>query len=177
MQRSYSYKFKILTDYLTIERAVQAEAKFLSSYIAKGWKAINIAPAGSLGGTNIKWTKETCILEAKKYKSRTEFKKKSSGAYSAAITNGWQQDIFRILPTLQKPSGYWTKQRCAIEAKKFNKKSDFKSRSSAAAATRPFASTKPRTASPRCPRQPSRPRASIARSLSSACMRPSRTCR
>ena len=40
------------------------------------------------------WTYETCMEESKKYKSRNEFQKGSSGAYDVARRNGWLDDFF-----------------------------------------------------------------------------------
>lgn len=40
-------------------------------------------------GRNLKWTKEKCYEEAKKYTCKQEFHKGSSGAYTAALNNGW----------------------------------------------------------------------------------------
>jgi len=39
------------------------------------------------------WTKERCAEEAKKHKTRTEFQRNSSGAYSAALENSWLDQI------------------------------------------------------------------------------------
>ena len=39
-----------------------------------------------------KWNHDTCLEEARKYKSRSEFKKKSNGAYLAALRHGWLND-------------------------------------------------------------------------------------
>ena len=41
---------------------------------------------------NKKWNYETCFAEAKKYKTRSEFNKKRSGAYDVARRNGWLAD-------------------------------------------------------------------------------------
>ena len=41
---------------------------------------------------NKKWNYETCFAEAKKYKTRSEFNKKRSGAYDVARRNGWLVD-------------------------------------------------------------------------------------
>lgn len=38
------------------------------------------------------WNKENCEKESHKYKTRSEFKEKSSGAYEAARKNGWLND-------------------------------------------------------------------------------------
>jgi predicted GIY-YIG superfamily endonuclease len=46
---------------------------------------------------NYKWTKEKCKEEAKKYKSRSEFGKNSSGAYNAALKNNWIDEFFPVL--------------------------------------------------------------------------------
>ena len=39
-----------------------------------------------------KWNHDTCLEEARKYKSRGEFKKKCVSAYAAALRNGWLDD-------------------------------------------------------------------------------------
>lgn len=38
------------------------------------------------------WTYETCFEEAKKYTTRIEFSRKSSGAYDVVLKNGWLDD-------------------------------------------------------------------------------------
>ena len=39
------------------------------------------------------WNKENCKLEAEKYKNRTDFSKKSKGAYKSSRKNGWLDEI------------------------------------------------------------------------------------
>lgn len=47
-----------------------------------------------------KWTKETVFEESKKYSSRSEFKKKKSGAFRIAYMNGWLDEmIWLVRPT------------------------------------------------------------------------------
>lgn len=41
---------------------------------------------------NKKWNYDTCFAEAKRYKTRSEFNKKRSGAYDVARRNGWLND-------------------------------------------------------------------------------------
>lgn len=43
---------------------------------------------------NLKWTYESCKIEASKYTSRGEFSKVSKGAYLKAYRNGWLDDFF-----------------------------------------------------------------------------------
>ena len=66
--------------------------------------------------TNRRWNDETCYELARQCKSRTEFQKKSKGAYSAAKRNGWLKD-YTWFEVRQKPSGYWDKEHCYEAAK------------------------------------------------------------
>lgn len=43
------------------------------------------------------WTKKNCLIELKKYNSRSEFKKKSSGAWCAANKNNWLDDLYNVV--------------------------------------------------------------------------------
>jgi len=71
------------------------------------------------------WTKERCQIEALKYDNRSDFKEKSATAYNKTITNHWI-DVCSHMKLKQKPKGYWTKERCQIEALKYNSKIEFK---------------------------------------------------
>lgn len=73
------------------------------------------------------WTKDRCFVEAKKYKSRTEFQyaKGASSAYKIALRNGWIDDYDWMTPKA-KPSGYWDDyDRCYEEAKKYKTRTEF----------------------------------------------------
>ena len=76
---------------------------------------------------------ERCYEEAKKYKTRTEFQyaKGASRAYKYSLKNGWI-DSFRWMSPKRKQSGYWTKERCIIESKKYQTKKDFRKESPSA---------------------------------------------
>ena len=71
-----------------------------------------------------KWTEETCRDEARKYKTKLEFLKRSSGAYTYATKNGLL-DTFDWLEEVKKPNGYWTKARCREESRKYSSKKEF----------------------------------------------------
>jgi hypothetical protein len=72
------------------------------------------------------WNKKLCHIEALKYKSRTEFQKKSSPAYDYAIRRKWMNDICKHMVYLKKPNGYWNKDKCIKIANKFKTKKEFK---------------------------------------------------
>jgi len=46
------------------------------------------------------WTKEKCINEAKKYKSRNEFRKKATYPYKVTSINGWTEEVCSHIPTI-----------------------------------------------------------------------------
>ena len=62
----------------------------------------------------------------KKYKTLKEFREKEKELYNAAKKNKWlDTEEFKSLIRLNKPKGYWTKKRCAEEAKKYKSLSEF----------------------------------------------------
>lgn len=64
------------------------------------------------------WTYDACFAEAQKYSYRGDFEKGSPRAYSVAKANNWL-DKFEWLITINKPLGYWTKERVFEEARKY----------------------------------------------------------
>lgn len=71
------------------------------------------------------WTKEKVFDEAKKYKTKSEFKKGNPTAYQVARKNGWLKEM-NWFKEIFKPSNYWTKERVFEEARKYQTKSEFK---------------------------------------------------
>lgn len=67
------------------------------------------------------WTYDACLKESKKYSYRGDFEKGSPSAYSVARKNNWL-DKFEWLGTINKPNGYWTKERVFEEARKYTMK-------------------------------------------------------
>jgi very-short-patch-repair endonuclease len=65
------------------------------------------------------WTKERLIDDAKKYKSRVEWKKANGSAYATAGTKGYLEECCVHMELLVKPVGYWNKERCIESAKKY----------------------------------------------------------
>ena len=84
---------KQLTDYIDVNDAIKMEEYYLQKYINDGWIILNKTKTGAIGG-GLKWSYIKCREEALKYKNRTEFNKKSKGAYSSALKNKWLDDFF-----------------------------------------------------------------------------------
>lgn len=70
------------------------------------------------------WTYEQCCEEARKYKTKIEFRNNSRRAYDAAYHHNWMKD-FTWFEEIIKPCNYWTYERCYKEAKKYKCKVDF----------------------------------------------------
>lgn len=116
---------KLLTDYISVDEAIKAESRYIKKYELQGWKILNKAKAGAIGGNIIKWTFESCKLEALKYKSRKEFKEKNSRAFSTVYKNHWHDEICSHMAYLKTPDGSWNKEACCKEALKYISRKDF----------------------------------------------------
>ena len=75
-----------------------------------------------------KWNYDTCLEESRKYKSRNEFWKKCSGAYAAALRNGWLDDCTWFKTKRQS----WDKKSCLEEAHKYKSRKEFQKKCSCA---------------------------------------------
>jgi predicted GIY-YIG superfamily endonuclease len=119
------FEFKVLTGFLTEEEASNQEKKFIIKYKKEGWRLLNKSSGGTLGSGTKKWTKNRCQNEALKYKSRSEFQKKCSGAYKSSKRNNWIDEVCSHMITVQLPHGYWTKQKCIDKALEYKSRNEF----------------------------------------------------
>jgi hypothetical protein len=74
--------------------------------------------------TRTKWNYDTCYQEARKYNSRTEFRK-SGRPYQVASKEGWIND-YTWLENCRNLPGYWTYEKCYNAARKYKIKKDFR---------------------------------------------------
>lgn len=119
--------FKKLTNLpVDVEEASKLEGDYLNKYLSDGWVKINKAKTGGKGSGIVKWTFQKCQEEALKYNTRSEFQKTSSGAYKACVRQKWLDEVTVHMTPIHSPNGYWTKERCAEEALKYTKRTEFK---------------------------------------------------
>jgi hypothetical protein len=86
-------------------------------------------------------TKEACIVEAEKYKFKSDFLKQSSGCAWACRVNGWYEEATAHMKDGRKENieknRKWTKEACIAAAKEFSSRSAFaKSAASAYSSSR-----------------------------------------
>lgn len=129
----YDFEMTQITDFLTVEDAIVAEANFIEAYRLKGYTILNKTKAGALGGNIEKWTKDRVREVARQASSRKEFQKIANGAYQAALRNNWMDEICSHMVPKQKPSGYWNNKEVTLnEALKYSKMKDFEKNSGSA---------------------------------------------
>ena len=68
---------------------------------------------------------ERCKNDAFKYKTRTEWQNKSKSVYTTAIKNGWLNECCSHMTELKKPRGYWTLERCKLDALKYKTRTEW----------------------------------------------------
>jgi hypothetical protein len=118
-------RFEKLTDYVDINIAsTKLEEFFKTHYEGLGFKMLNIAKTGGVGGNIPKYTKEDCQKESLKYLTRGEFSK-FSNFYNVSFRNGWLDDVCSHMIELKKPKGYWTKEKCENFSLKCNSLKEF----------------------------------------------------
>lgn len=117
---------KILEAGLTVTQGAERERYWEEYYRNKGYVIINKQPCGSLGlMCKGKWSKKKCFEEAKKYKSKSEFRKKSSYACNIAVKNGWDKEMPWLKCFKQHKKGYWTKEKILNAAKNYTTRTEF----------------------------------------------------
>ena len=93
---------KILETNITILEGQKLEGVWVEKYKKQGWNILNKMKCGegcgSLGTLNRKWSKEKVFEESKKYTSRSDFGRKSSGAYKHARINKWLDEMIWLKP-------------------------------------------------------------------------------
>lgn len=89
--------FERLTDYMSPDVASKQEGIYKQKYADMGWKILNRAPTGSLGGEH-GYTKEEVFEEMKKYKTLTEFRKEAGGYYESAYRSDYWEEVIEKMP-------------------------------------------------------------------------------
>ena len=77
-----------------------------------------------------KWTKDLFWEVAEKYPSKEALRKGNKGAHRAGEREGWLYEF--PFKEQHKPNNYWNRERCSLEAKKFNSRKEFHAKSSSA---------------------------------------------
>lgn len=118
-------KFKVLTEYLPKKKAAQKEDDTILEYSKNGWFMLNKKRGGDLGSKSRKHTKRICRQIAMQYNDRTVFYKQNPHFYKYIYQRGWLDELCAHMTRQKNENGYWTKERCAEEARKYKKRIHF----------------------------------------------------
>lgn len=118
-------KSNIISEWLNLKDIVQSEQDCIDEFERKGWNVLNMAKGGAIGGISVKWSKEECFRQAKKYTSRGDFESKESGCYKASLRLGIYEEVCAHMNYKKLPNNYWTKDKCGIEALKYKTRTKF----------------------------------------------------
>lgn len=123
---------KVPTGYWTYERCYEEAQKYKT--LAEFAKNANGAKQFAEKKSWIKdytwfippfvWTRELCEKEARKYTTKKDFYVNGKKAYTAAVRKGWLQDFY-WLNIAKQPNGFWTKEKCEAESRKYESKKEF----------------------------------------------------
>jgi len=115
--KNINFNLKKLTKHIDVKNAKIKENYYVEKYKNDGWKILNKAKTGSIGGITIKWTKDKCKEKALKCKTKSEFYEKYSSASGSALKNGWMDEICLHMNHPTKQRGYWNNyENCINEA-------------------------------------------------------------
>ena len=120
---------KVLSENLTRDESGKEERKWIKKYRNDGWRLINKNGGGSTGSNIIKsrWTDETIINEAKKYKTMSDMRNHSRSAYNYMIYHGLKETCFPNAKfQIQNPDKIYTKELIEETVKKCPHKTDLR---------------------------------------------------
>ena len=119
--------FKKLTDIpVEVEEAKKLEYIYLQQYIKEGWIKLNRAKTGGIGGNVFKWGYDKCLLEAKKYKYRSDFKKGSAGAFDSARRLGFLDEVCSHMTKRKSTKRVFILEECIEIAMRYDTYRDFR---------------------------------------------------
>lgn len=110
---------------LDLGDAARLESETIDHYRLIGYRVLNVAKGGSVGGNFTKWTEEKIRKEALKYFSRKDFGNGSKGAYAAALEMGILDEVCSHMPRLRMPDNHWTFETIHEQALKYKTRNAF----------------------------------------------------
>lgn len=113
---------KLISDYTDVKDAQNIEKCSVDLYKSTGWEVLNKVKTGGLGACKRIWTKESVEKEAKKYTTRSDFKKGNRSAYVIAVREGWMDDVTKHMIYKQIQ---WTEDMVRNIISKYNSLTEF----------------------------------------------------
>jgi len=116
--------YKVLTDYIPAENAQSMEQDLIDTYKLNKWILLNTNKAGGLGKLPNNLTKDGAIVIAKKYNTRSDFKKYDHSVYVQCQKKGWFNEVISHIPL--KDTTKWTYEKVKEISKQYKNKGQLK---------------------------------------------------
>lgn len=114
-----------LTGYIEREKAAEFEVNLIKQKKEEGYELLNKDIGGGLGGAILEWTKDKVLVSAKKEKHKVRWSENDSGAYAAALRDGYFEEATAHMEVLN-PKGKWSeKEVVMVDAKKYPSRSEW----------------------------------------------------
>jgi predicted GIY-YIG superfamily endonuclease len=104
-------------NYLSVENAQELEEKLINDYRSKGWKILNVAKAGGLGGGLKTLTFDEVKKIALQYDGKNDFRLGNRRAYQTAKREGWFDDVTSHMVDRMET---WTPEKVIEMAKQYD---------------------------------------------------------
>jgi predicted GIY-YIG superfamily endonuclease len=88
-------EFVAYNEFFPAKIAGAKEQELVNLYKSNGWTILNKAAAGALGASRAFWTFNRCLEEAKKYKTKQQFRLGSPSCYVIVCRNNWKDEIYK----------------------------------------------------------------------------------
>lgn len=85
------------------EVTASLERQAISIYREEGWDVFNSTAGGEIGTPIVKWTLQALSIEAKKHKTKRDFRTACPNGHAAARRNGWISAICSHMPKRSRP--------------------------------------------------------------------------
>ena len=123
IQNGHNFKFKIISEWMDETEASEKEDSMIEKHRAKGWKMLNTAKGGGLGGSHGFITKDLCIETAKGYEYKGDFISDHESMYVVACREGWWPEVCKNLKNKpNKGNLKWTHDLLVAAVEKCNHK-------------------------------------------------------
>lgn len=117
--KKIGHSFILHENLLDRERAAEQEGVILKDYISKGWKPINKAKTGGLGGCEKKWTEPETVKEVMKYETIKDLATNNHSLYVTLSNRGVLRKYTKGLKREKRENGYWNRLRCEEAVNKY----------------------------------------------------------
>lgn len=119
-----AFEYKLLTDWLPKDEASAQEDEYIRQYQAEGWKMLNRARGGCLGGVTHRYADKRIREEVGKYEYMEDFREQSFEFYRYLVSHRLLRKYCSHLKRKRHTHRKWTIESAAEVARQFKRRSE-----------------------------------------------------